>query len=59
MKSSKNDYIAGKAHQVKGTVKEVVGKTVNSPDMEVAGKVEKLEGKIQEKVARVEKVAGK
>ena len=59
MKSSTKDNVAGKLHQVKGTVKEVVGKTLGNRDLEAEGKVEKIAGKIQEKIGEIKKVAGK
>ncbi|WP_373500062.1 CsbD family protein [Desulfococcus sp.] len=59
MKSSTKDNVEGKMHQVKGKIKETVGKAVGNPDLEAEGKVENLEGKIQEKVGDVKKVVGK
>jgi uncharacterized protein YjbJ (UPF0337 family) len=59
MKPSTKDNAEGKMHQVKGKVKETVGKVVGNDDLEAEGKVEKLDGKIQEKIGQVEKVVGK
>jgi len=59
MKSSTKDNAAGKMHQVKGKVKEVVGKIVGNHDLEAEGKGEKIHGKIQEKLGQAEKVIGK
>ena len=59
MKPSTRDNAEGKVHQVKGAVKEFVGKVVNNSDLEAEGKLEKLDGKVQEKVSQVEKVVGK
>lgn len=59
MKSSTQDNVEGKTHQVKGKIKETVGKAVGNPDLEAEGKVENVEGKIQEKVGDVKKVVGK
>ena len=59
MKPSTRDNAEGKMHQVKGAVKEAAGKLVNNRDLEAEGKVEKLDGKIQEKVSQIEKVVGK
>ena len=59
MKSSTKDNAEGKMHQVKGKVKETVGKVVGNQDLEAEGKVEKLHGKVQEKLGQVEKVVGK
>jgi uncharacterized protein YjbJ (UPF0337 family) len=59
MKSSTKDKAEGKMHQVKGKIKEAVGKTVGNKDLEAEGKGENLEGKVQEKVGDVKKVVGK
>ncbi|MDZ4831443.1 MAG: CsbD family protein [Phycisphaerae bacterium] len=40
--------IAGKAKQLKGTVKEVVGKVTGDRSTELKGKGEKIAGKVQE-----------
>ena len=59
MKASIKDIAQGTLHQFKGTVKEVAGKLVNNPELEVAGKIEKSKGKVQEQVGRAKKVFGK
>lgn len=41
------DRIAGAAKQAKGTIKETVGKAAGDAKLESEGKVEKVEGKIQ------------
>ena len=41
------DRAAGSAKQVKGAVKQVVGKAVGDAKLESEGKAEKIEGKIQ------------
>lgn len=56
MKNSTKDKIRGRAHEVKGTVKEKVGRAIKNPDLEAEGADEKLGGKIQKKVGDVEKV---
>ena len=58
MKDSTKDQAAGKAHEVKGAIKEKAGKVVNDPELEAEGQDEKTAGKIQKKVGQVEKVAG-
>ena len=58
MKNSSKDQAAGKAHEVKGAVKEKVGKVTNDPELEAEGQDEKVSGKIQKKIGQVEKVAG-
>ena len=50
MKSSNQNHVEGKIHQVKGKIKENIGKLVNNPDLEAEGKNENLKGKIQEKI---------
>ena len=58
MKPGTKDEVAGKIHEVKGAVKEKVGKLTNDPELEAKGKVEKVAGKIQSKIGQVEKVLG-
>ena len=45
-------------HEIKGEVKEQIGKATNDPNLEVSGKVEKKAGKVQEWIARTEKAVG-
>jgi uncharacterized protein YjbJ (UPF0337 family) len=58
MKPSTQDAVKGKAHEVKGAVKEQVGRMTNDPDLEDDGTVEKFGGKIQKGVGKVEKALG-
>ena len=58
MKPGTRDEVAGKIHEVKGAVKEKVGKLTNDPELEAKGKVEKVAGKIQSKIGQVKKVLG-
>ena len=58
MKSSTKDNMEGKMHQVKGKIKETVGKAVGNPDLEAEGKAENLGGKVQEKIGDAKKVVG-
>jgi uncharacterized protein YjbJ (UPF0337 family) len=44
------DRIKGTAEQVKGSIKEAVGKITGSDRLEVEGKADKLAGKTQTKV---------
>ncbi|MBN8957592.1 MAG: CsbD family protein [Rhizobiales bacterium] len=44
------DRIAGKAKEVKGAIKEGVGKMTGNKETEAEGKVEKAAGKVQGKV---------
>ena len=59
MKDSTKDKVAGKVHEVKGEVKEKVGKATNNPDLESQGQAEKIGGKVQKKVGDIEKVLEK
>jgi uncharacterized protein YjbJ (UPF0337 family) len=59
MKDSTQDQVQGKAHEVKGAVKEKAGQLTNNPNLEAEGQDEKVGGKIQKKVGQVEKVFGK
>jgi len=59
MKPSTKDNAEGRMHQVKGKIKETVGKAVGNSDLEAEGKAENWGGKIQEKLGQVEKIVGK
>jgi uncharacterized protein YjbJ (UPF0337 family) len=58
MNDSTKDELQGKAHELKGGVKEAAGKVTNQPDLEADGQNEKLAGTIQKKIGQVEKVLG-
>ena len=58
MKPSRKDEVAGKIHEVKGAVKEKVGRLTNDPDLEAEGTVEKVAGNVQTKIGQVKKVLG-
>jgi uncharacterized protein YjbJ (UPF0337 family) len=45
-----NDRIEGSAKQAKGTVKEVVGKTIGDAKLQSEGQADKIEGKVQNAV---------
>jgi uncharacterized protein YjbJ (UPF0337 family) len=59
MKPSTKDEIAGKVHEVKGTIKEKAGELTNDSDLEGEGIGEKIAGKVQKKIGQVEKALGK
>jgi len=59
MKPSTTDQIQGTVHEVKGIVKEKVGQVTDNPRLTVEGQSEKLVGKVQQKLAQVEKVLEK
>jgi uncharacterized protein YjbJ (UPF0337 family) len=41
------DQVKGRADEVRGKVKEVVGNAVGDKDMEKKGKLKKIKGKVQ------------
>jgi uncharacterized protein YjbJ (UPF0337 family) len=59
MKQSTEDKAKGKIHEVKGKVKEKVGRATNNADLEAEGLVEKIAGKIQKKIGQLEEVVEK
>jgi uncharacterized protein YjbJ (UPF0337 family) len=50
------DHVAGSAKQVKGTVKEAVGKVVGDAKLESEGKADKAEGKVQNAIGGLKDV---
>jgi uncharacterized protein YjbJ (UPF0337 family) len=58
MKPSTEDKAEGKIHELKGKIKEEIGKVTNDPDLEVSGDAEKKAGKVQQWIGRAEKVVG-
>jgi uncharacterized protein YjbJ (UPF0337 family) len=58
MNQSTKDELQGKAHELKGAVKEMAGQVINKPELEAEGQGEKLAGTIQKKIGQVEKVLG-
>jgi uncharacterized protein YjbJ (UPF0337 family) len=59
MKSSTRDQAEGTFHEVKGILKQAAGKLTDNPKLQAEGAVEKIAGKVQEKVGQVKKVFGK
>ena len=59
MKQSIEDKAKGTFHDVKGKVKEKVGRATNNTDLEAEGIGEKIAGKIQKKIGQLEKVVEK
>ncbi len=55
MKSNTENSAEGKIHQVRGKIKETIGKIVNNHELEIEGKEETAEGKIQEKIGEIGK----
>ncbi|MGB6544980.1 MAG: CsbD family protein [Candidatus Acidiferrales bacterium] len=56
MRQSTKDRAKGKLHEVKGRVKQKVGRAANKPDLEAKGRAEKIGGKVQSKIGQVERV---
>jgi len=56
MKDSTKDQAQGKFHEVKGKVKEKVGRATKNPNLVEEGQDEKVAGKVQKKIGQVEKV---
>jgi len=56
MKGSTKDQAEGTLHEVKGKVKEQVGRATNNPNLVEDGQDEKIAGKVQKKIGQVEKV---
>jgi uncharacterized protein YjbJ (UPF0337 family) len=59
MKPSTENEIAGKVHEIKGTIKQKVGQLTNDPGLEGEGIGEKIAGKVQKKIGQLEKVIEK
>ena len=59
MSDSTKNKLKGTAHQIKGAIKENIGRVIGKPEMEIEGKAENITGKIQKKVGEVQKVIGK
>ncbi len=59
MKQSSKDQAKGKLHEVKGKVKEKVGRATNDSNLEAEGVSEYIVGKAQKKIGQVEKVIEK
>jgi uncharacterized protein YjbJ (UPF0337 family) len=58
MKQSTKDKAKGKFHEVKGKVKEKVGRATKNLDLEAEGQDEMIGGKVQKKIGQAEKVLG-
>ncbi len=59
MKASTKSQAKGKAHEIKGAVRQTIGRLTHNPVLEAKGRGEKIVGKLQGKVGRVKKVLGK
>jgi uncharacterized protein YjbJ (UPF0337 family) len=59
MKTSTKDKIKGSFHEMKGAIKEEVGKVTNDPKLKAAGRTEKNAGKIQQKISHAKEAVAK
>lgn len=58
MKRSIKDKAKGRLHEVKGSIKEKVGRATNNPRLAAEGGIEKVSGKVRKKIGQVEKTLG-
>lgn len=58
MRRSAKDKAKAKFHEMKGKVKEEVGRAANDPKLKARGLGEQVRGKVQKKIGQVEKVLG-
>jgi uncharacterized protein YjbJ (UPF0337 family) len=58
MKASTQDKAEGKLHEVKGKIKEEIGRVTKDPKLEGEGKGEKIAGKVQKWIGHAEKAVG-
>ena len=56
MKSSTKDKIEGETDEIKGKVKEGLGKLTGNRDLEEEGKDDQLKGAVRKKVGEIKKV---
>ncbi|MFZ0618714.1 MAG: CsbD family protein [Candidatus Acidiferrales bacterium] len=59
MSTGTKNEVAGAVHEVKGAMKQKVGKLTNDPDLEGQGLAEEIAGKVQKKIGQVQKVVEK
>ena len=59
MKASTENEVAGQLHEVKGKIKQKVGRLTNDPDLEGAGAGERIAGTVQKTVGKVQKAIEK
>jgi uncharacterized protein YjbJ (UPF0337 family) len=57
--TSTHDRVEGKVHEVKGAVKEKIGKLTNDPQLQDEGTAERIDGIVEKKVGDVKKIFGK
>lgn len=59
MKPSTENEVVGTVHELKGKIKETVGRVTNDPKLEGEGIGEQIGGKVQKKIGQVQKVIEK
>lgn len=56
MKQSTRNQIRGTLHEMKGKAKQKAGQVTNDPNLAAEGQAESVAGKVQRKIAQVQKV---
>jgi uncharacterized protein YjbJ (UPF0337 family) len=59
MKQSSKDKAKGTYHELKGNVKQKVGRATNNPRLQAEGLGEKSAGKLQKAIGKIEKAVEK
>jgi uncharacterized protein YjbJ (UPF0337 family) len=58
VKPSRSDCAKGKFHQLRGLIRQKLGELANNPRLAASGRAEKIAGRIQNLLGRIEKSAG-
>ena len=58
MKQGAKEQAKGKFHEVKGKIKDKVGRATKNHNLEVDGQDEKVSGKVQKKMRQLEELLG-
>jgi uncharacterized protein YjbJ (UPF0337 family) len=56
MKPSTKDQIAGSLDQMKGALRDKIGRATNNPTLSAKGQVQNLRGKMQQKAGQIRRV---
>ncbi len=59
IKRSTENQTKGGAKEIKGRIKEGIGRATNRPALQNEGTADRAEGKVQKKVGQIQKVFGK
>ena len=57
--SMDEDEVKGKGKQIKGRIREEVGKLTDNKTEQIKGKIEQVEGKVQEEIGKIKRKAKK